>query len=262
MSSLLPTPEPADPVEGAPGHFEHTNWVKRALKALDAGLLRRPTGTVPAGRVLGTTAENTWDAIDPVTIGGVPRGVIVAFHGSTIPGGWAVCDGSNGTPNLKDRFILGAGTAYAAGSDGGEAAVTLSAAQSGVPAHSHTSNDADAAHSHSIKQRNLIHSHGMNGAGGHNHTLSGDDNVIKKGDGGFFRRITGGASGAFDATGGVGDHTHAIHNAWDVPDNWTFPVEQANATHKHTINANAAAAASQPHNNMPPYYALVYIMKL
>lgn len=51
MSSLLPTPEPADPVEGALGHFEHSNWVKAGLKALDAALFNKAGGTI-SGNVL------------------------------------------------------------------------------------------------------------------------------------------------------------------------------------------------------------------
>lgn len=44
MSSLLPTPEPPDPIEGALGHFEHTNWVKASLKALDQGTVHSAGG--------------------------------------------------------------------------------------------------------------------------------------------------------------------------------------------------------------------------
>lgn len=261
MSSLLPVPEPADPVEGQPGHFEHTNWVKRALKALDAGLLRKPSGSVPAGKVLATTAPDTWSAVDPSAVGGVPAGVIVMWSGTTAPTGWALCDGVGGRPDLRNRFILGSGT-RAVGTRGGAETVKLSSAESGVPEHSHTSLDADAPHGHAIQQRHLLHTHNSDGAGGHNHSLSGDDTVIRKGDGGFFRRISGGGSGVFDGTGWVGDHNHPIHYAWDVPWGWTIPVDAANATHKHTINKNVAADASQPHENMPPFYVLAYIIKL
>jgi len=38
----------------------------------------------------------------------VPRGVIVMFSGSSAPSGWAFCDGKNGTPDLRDRFVKGA----------------------------------------------------------------------------------------------------------------------------------------------------------
>lgn len=39
----------------------------------------------------------------------LPSGVIVMWSGSSIPSGWALCDGTNGTPDLRDRFIVGAG---------------------------------------------------------------------------------------------------------------------------------------------------------
>lgn len=75
------------------------------------------------------------------TIGGVsaviPSGVIVMWNGSTanIPAGWVLCDGKNGTPNLTDRFIVGAGNEYAPGATGGEKEVTLTVSQ--IPAHDH-----------------------------------------------------------------------------------------------------------------------------
>ncbi|PMY64895.1 hypothetical protein C1Y31_16245 [Pseudomonas sp. FW305-25] len=33
--------------------------------------------------------------------------MIMMFSGSTIPSGWAICNGEGGTPNLVDKFILG-----------------------------------------------------------------------------------------------------------------------------------------------------------
>ena len=50
----------------------------------------------------------------------VPKGVICGWYGSSavIPDGWALCDGTNGTPNLTDRFIVGAGASYTVGQTG------------------------------------------------------------------------------------------------------------------------------------------------
>ena len=41
----------------------------------------------------------------------MPRGGIIVWSGTlgNIPGGWALCDGANGTPDLRDRFVYGAG---------------------------------------------------------------------------------------------------------------------------------------------------------
>lgn len=256
--TLIPTPWPADPVEGEPGHFDHTLWVKASLLALDSGKITKPGGTVPAGKVLGTTADNVWDALDPASINNVPSGVITMFHGAIIPNGWAECNGQNGTPDLRDKFIVAASGTRAAGSTGGVESVTLTAAQSGVPAHGHTTANADVPHSHPLTQTDLAHSHGMDWAGSHAHQGKWlplvDDLVV----GGTGKIATEGGNG-HDAIPYDGAHYHAIHNSLGLHGH---TVQSGNASHSHTVNANTAANASQAHNNMPPYYALVYIMKL
>jgi microcystin-dependent protein len=257
--TLLPTPWPADPVEGEPGHFDHTLWVKASLIALDNGKLTAPNGPIPAGKILSTTGTDVWSAVDPTAVGGVPAGVIVAFHGSTIPAGWAVCDGNNGTPNLQDKFIVGASTTKAAGSSGGQESVTLTAAQSGVPAHTHTTASVDAAHSHDMTDTNLAHSHGMDYSGSHAHggkwlPWVADQNVTA----GLGAYATKGGNG-HDVIGMDGSHIHTVHSALG---NHKHSILSGNATHSHNVNPNTAADAGQAHSNMPPYYALVYIMKL
>lgn len=51
----------------------------------------------------------------------IPSGIIVLWHGAIvdIPAGWVWCDGNNGTPNLKNRFIVQAGGVYAVDQTGG-----------------------------------------------------------------------------------------------------------------------------------------------
>jgi len=68
---------------------------------------------------------------------GVPSGVITMWSGAIndIPSGWALCDGNNGTPNLQDRFVVGAGNQYAVDDTGGSDSVTLSVSQ--IPSHGH-----------------------------------------------------------------------------------------------------------------------------
>jgi len=68
----------------------------------------------------------------------IPPGTIVMWSGSlaTIPSGWALCDGANGTPDLRDRFVVGAGGTYSVASTGGQNSVTLTVDQ--MPAHSHS----------------------------------------------------------------------------------------------------------------------------
>jgi microcystin-dependent protein len=78
--------------------------------------------------------------------GSIPIGGIILWSGATtsIPTGWSLCNGTNGTPNLQDRFVVGAGSSYAVNATGGSATVTLSTAE--IPAHSHTA--TDSGHSH------------------------------------------------------------------------------------------------------------------
>ena len=70
--------------------------------------------------------------------GTMPVGGIAIWSGyeSAIPGGWALCNGRNGTPDLRSRFVVGAGGEYAVGATGGEKTHTL--AESEMPSHSHS----------------------------------------------------------------------------------------------------------------------------
>lgn len=67
----------------------------------------------------------------------VPVGAIMMWSGeiADIPARWALCDGTNGTPDLRNRFIVGAGALYTVGNTGGSASVALSVAQ--MPSHRH-----------------------------------------------------------------------------------------------------------------------------
>lgn len=73
--------------------------------------------------------------------GGLPKGTIILFHGkrSEIPDGWVECDGTNGTPNMRDRFVKGTnwgtGAEYRSGSGGGEKTHQLTLSE--IPPHSH-----------------------------------------------------------------------------------------------------------------------------
>ncbi len=57
-------------------------------------------------------------------------GMILMYTGTTAPAGWALCDGTNGTPNLRDRFIVGSGNLYSNGDTGGQADAI-------IPDHTH-----------------------------------------------------------------------------------------------------------------------------
>ena len=67
----------------------------------------------------------------------VPQGVIVMWSGAIaeIPDDWTLCDGTNGAPDLTDRFVTGAGGQYNVGDTGGEDEHTLTEAE--MPSHTH-----------------------------------------------------------------------------------------------------------------------------
>lgn len=120
----------------------------------------------------------------------IPVGGIIIWSGlqSDIPTNWQLCDGTNGTPDLRNRFVVGAGSSYNVGSKGGEATHTLT----------------------------------VNEMPSHNHGLP-----------------TAARYGNIDCIYG----TDAEELMYDV------------------ISTNYTGG-SQPHNNLPPYYALCYIMKI
>lgn len=63
------------------------------------------------------------------------RGMIIMWNSTTAPEGWAICNGQNGTPDLRGRFIISTGSGYQLGNKGGASSVTLNANQ--IPPHSH-----------------------------------------------------------------------------------------------------------------------------
>ena len=68
----------------------------------------------------------------------IPSGTIIPWYGAlgSIPSGFRLCDGSNGTPDLRNRFLVGAGNSYTLGATGGAATVALTTSQ--MPSHAHT----------------------------------------------------------------------------------------------------------------------------
>ena len=116
-------------------------------------------------------------------------GMIMMYNGSSAPSGWAICDGQNGRPDLRDRFIVGTGSSYSLGNTGGANSVTLTLNQ--IPAHTHTYERTDV---------------------------------------------------------GI-----------DVSDRpWPASNNDCDMTNQNT----SSAGGGQSHENRPPYYALMFIMKL
>jgi len=86
-------------------------------------------------KVAGDTGRLSGDGI-------VPTGVICMWHGTlaNIPTGWVLCDGTNGTPDLRDKFVVGAAAAANPGSTGGATTHTHGTAG----AHTHDAHSSSA----------------------------------------------------------------------------------------------------------------------
>lgn len=79
-----------------------------------------------------------YEDLYPKSSGDVPSGLIAMWSGASnaIPNGWVLCNGENGTPDLRDKFVLGAGNSYSVGATGGEATHRLTISE--MPSHSHS----------------------------------------------------------------------------------------------------------------------------
>ena len=177
-------------------------------------------------------------------------GMIILWSGNTgnIPSGFVLCDGNNGTPNLTDRFIVGAGAAYSPGATGGSSSVTLSVSQ--MPSHSHTINN----HNHSFSASTTT--------GNPNTSLTGSVTRIAETYAG-----AGTASGIFSKTGNI--NSPLTPSRVDSSGAGGFSID---ATHTHNLSVSGTTGnpsntgtnsqgSGSSHENRPPYYALCYIMK-
>ena len=104
----------------------------------------------------------------------IPYGIIVMWYGSvvTIPSGWYLCNGANGTPDLRDRFVTGAGYSYSPGNTGGVNEVTLTAGQ--MPYHNHSASDSGHSHVYETYARNTGNNADNGGA------ISAKDNPLQR----------------------------------------------------------------------------------
>jgi hypothetical protein len=105
------------------------------------------TGT-PTAPTANTGSNTTQLATTAFVQNTIPSGVIVMWSGSiaAIPSGWFLCNGANGTPDLRDRFVGGAGGSFGVGATGGSAdAIVVDHTHSATstvsdPGHVHTAN--------------------------------------------------------------------------------------------------------------------------
>lgn len=168
----------------------------------------------------------------------VPSGAIIMWSGAivNIPTGWYLCNGSNGTPDLRNKFIVGAGDTYAVGATGGEATHALTEAELGT-------------HDHTITHTHQVNPPATNSAtdGAHVHNLN--------------------------VASGSGTSGWYPQQANKDPSSETGKVLNTNSAHYHSVDiaeftSGASSAANTgnagngtAHENRPPYYALAYIMK-
>ena len=164
---------------------------------------------------------------------------------NAVPANWALCNGSNGTPNLMDKFIVGRGNSYGQGQTGGEATKTLGTAN--LPSHTHTDGTlAASGGSHT-------HAFSASGTNTHNHNI----------------RSTGGD-----------DHNDSQRHIQNGRNDSTFGfanIDTDNATINFSISGNTDPSGSlslgvsgdtgstgsgQSLTNLPPYYAIAYIMRV
>ena len=158
-------------------------------------------------------------------------GMIILWYGNTgnIPTGFVLCDGSGGTPDLRDRFVVGAGSAYSPGNSGCNSSVTLSTSQ--LPSHTH----------------------GDGSLSTNTATLTGSVSGISESFGGF----GGSASGVFSKFGGVN-----LGGTPGNPDSNACGGFNFNGNHSHDVTGSTGSTGSGSSiENRPPYYALCYIMK-
>lgn len=160
------------------------------------------------GTVSGVDGSSSISIATSFALAKIVTGMIIMWSGSqaSIPSGWLLCNGLNGTPNLIDRFIIGAGNNYAVGATGGSKDATL-------VSHTHTATST--------------------AAGAHSHNYTRTDYSTSATDYQFSGSYS--LSQTTQATSAVGDHNH------------TISVD--------TVGSSAANA------NLPPYYALCFIMK-
>jgi hypothetical protein len=196
-----------------------------------------------------STLDTTVKAVSTVANAALPAanfpvGLICLWSGAAnaIPTGWALCNGGNGTPNLTNSFIVGAGNSYAVGAIGGYVTQALSVAN--MPSHNHAMNDP--GHSHSVYDPG--HTHYLNDPG-HIHGPLGNGFVVQAGNGTNFSVNSG---VAYQIVGSTAAATTGMWNSAAA----TGISLYASGTGVTTQYTGSGAAF----DNRPPFYALCYIM--
>ena len=181
----------------------------------------------------------------------VPVGGIIMWNGTIAEAealtNWAICDGANNTPDLRDKFVLGVGNNSTAvkGEQGGSNSITLSEGQ--MPAHNHNITDNG-------------HTHGDGTLTAANKSLTGDVQKISE-----CYNVAGTASGVFSKKG-TGNSPVTGSSSNSPTAGFDF-----NASHDHDVTGNTGSnttgISAQVQGNgdnidiRSSYFALCYIMR-
>ena len=172
------------------------------------------------------------------------------WSGATAPSGWSICDGSNGTPNLQDKFVISRGSVYAQGTQGGSATKTLGTEN--LPSHTHTTGTLAASggsHSHNFSATGTnTHSHDFNGVTNDDHNDTARKAIVVRNDSASYNNATGG-SGVQNAS-----ITVSMSGTTDPSGNLSLGVSGNTGDQGGTLG--------QSFDILPPYYALAYIMRI
>ena len=177
----------------------------------------------------------------------VPIGGIVMWSGTIAEAealtNWAICDGTNSTPDLRDKFVLGVGSSTATSTasvddTGGNNSITLTEGQ--MPSHNH--NITDNGHSHTINN----HSHSFSASGSNTHSHG-----LPKGSGGADADISNYIPSP---------RVEYIQSSFSS-DNATITINVSGNTGNPSDRGTNSQGSSATNANLPPYYALCYIMK-
>ena len=230
-------------------------------------------------------ASNTITAGEFIGPGTIPVGGIIMWSGSTVPTGWSLCDGSNSTPDLRNRFIVGSGDSYNTGATGGNDSTTLSVNNMpshfhSQPAHDHgagtleaqgTSNATTATHSHTISAAIDI------SESAHSHIFPGDDHLrFADGENGWSDTAVGNFDMDADSSSSGGDGTmyNTTSTTTGITASLSGGTDNGGASHTHPIDISVVGSTGDGGNqntgntgsgdsfdNRPQYYALAYIMR-
>eukprot|EP01084_Bolivina_argentea_P286510 491500_1 len=169
----------------------------------------------------------------------LPNNIVIIWHGliSEIPPGWNICDGTNGTPDLRDKFIIGGGNLHSLGDVGGSTNTTLSINQ--LPTHYHDINNVS-----STIHTGHIHDTGnfsVSTQSGHTHTFSSTSTTSGSHQHGCSTSTSSAGSHAHTcsaSTTSTGAHTHSCSAS-----------TSSSGYHSHSCSASTEGAGYHNHVN-------------